>query len=328
MSTITWLHLSDLHACNPRHGWDARRVTDTLVADLRGLQRDHGLRPDLLFFTGDAAFGQIGGEGEKTVGGQLETFGAFLDAVRGAFDPEISLENVFMVPGNHDVDRSLVGDDQTEWLDVQESLEPVNAVIHKGGIQRRRYMERLGAYRSFLENRGFDHLLDPELDGTTHADPSRLIYSVVRRVDGLRIGIAGFNTAWSCCRNGERGRLWMAGRWQQETLRPGLYGADLFRISAGPWNPAEPWVESRGSLGFTRGRTDTPPGTRGFGPGPRPCARTRTPRAGSLPRFPTTRRFPLSLGRTRVTEGKGIRPAAGGGRALHFLGRNQRWQQA
>lgn len=27
MPTITWLHLSDLHACNPKHGWDADRVT-------------------------------------------------------------------------------------------------------------------------------------------------------------------------------------------------------------------------------------------------------------------------------------------------------------
>ncbi len=227
MSTITWLHLSDLHACNPRHGWDARRVTDTLVDDLRRLQGDHELRPDLLFFTGDAAFGRIGGEGEKTVEGQLETFGAFLDAVRGAFDPEIALENVFMVPGNHDVDRTLVTDDQTDWLDAQTSLNPVLARIQAGDLHWKRIMERLGAYRSFLEERGFNHLLDPEADGTTHADPSRLIYSAVREVDGLRVGIAGFNTAWSCCRNGERGRLWMAGRWQQETLRPGLYEADL-----------------------------------------------------------------------------------------------------
>ena len=214
MSTITWLHLSDLHACNPRHGWDARRVTDTLVDDLRGLQRDRGLRPDLLFFTGDAAFGRIGSEGEKTVEGQLETFGAFLDGVRGAFEPEIALENVFLVPGNHDVDRDWSTPEQAEWLDRLDSLDPVVAMIHKGGLQWRRYMERLGAYRAFLKTRGFDHLLDSQRDGTTHADPSRLIYSAIRRVDGLRVGIAGFNTAWSCCRNGERGRLWMAGRWQ------------------------------------------------------------------------------------------------------------------
>ncbi len=42
--TVTWLHLSDLHACIPRFGWDAERVTSTLVADLRRLQAERGLR--------------------------------------------------------------------------------------------------------------------------------------------------------------------------------------------------------------------------------------------------------------------------------------------
>ncbi len=64
MSTLTWLHLSDLHACTPKSGWDADRVLETLVADLDRLQREQGLRPDLIFFTGDAAWGEFGSEGE------------------------------------------------------------------------------------------------------------------------------------------------------------------------------------------------------------------------------------------------------------------------
>ena len=58
-------------------------------------------------------------------------------------------------------------------------------------------------------------------------DPERLIYATVRTVRGVRIGVAGFNTAWSCCRDKERGRLWMAGKWQQGVLRPKLHGADF-----------------------------------------------------------------------------------------------------
>jgi len=168
MTSLTWLHLSDLHACSPRFGWDADRVTETLVADLRHLQREHGLRPDLLFFTGDAAFGEIGDEREKTVAGQLERFAAFLDAVRTAFEPEIPLADVFLVPGNHDVNRGWVTPDQTDWLDRQEAIDPVRAMVQGGGLQWRRYMERLADYRTFLEEHGFDHLLD---------DPERLIYA-------------------------------------------------------------------------------------------------------------------------------------------------------
>ena len=215
---MTWLHLSDLHVCNPRHGWDADRVTETLVEDLQRLQRDEGLRPDLIFFTGDAAFGQIGQDGEKTVAVQLDQFATFLEEVRTAFEPAVDLGNVFLVPGNHDVNRDWVTPNETGWLDQQEGLQPVISMIHNGGLQWRRYMERLSDYRAFLERHGFEHLL---------TDPDRLIWSTVREVKGLRVGLAGFNSAWSCCRNGERGRLWMAGRWQQGVLRQGLEGADF-----------------------------------------------------------------------------------------------------
>ena len=67
MSEVTWLHLSDLHVCKPRTGWDAKRVTDTLCADLRKMQEEHGLRPDLIFFTGDAAYGHIGSAEGKSI---------------------------------------------------------------------------------------------------------------------------------------------------------------------------------------------------------------------------------------------------------------------
>ncbi len=47
--TLTWLHLSDLHACEGRNGWAAGRVTDTLRAALVRMRDDHGLHPDLIF---------------------------------------------------------------------------------------------------------------------------------------------------------------------------------------------------------------------------------------------------------------------------------------
>ncbi|MCP3998583.1 MAG: hypothetical protein GY722_26465, partial [bacterium] len=104
-ATLTWLHLSDLHACKPKSAWDADRVTETLVEDLSRIQADHGLRPDLLFFTGDAAFGEIGNKAGQKIRHQFDRFADFLSAVRCAFEPEIALDDVFLVPGNHDVNR-------------------------------------------------------------------------------------------------------------------------------------------------------------------------------------------------------------------------------
>ena len=38
--TITWLHLSDLHNCKERTGWDAHRVLKPLVTDLKTMEKD------------------------------------------------------------------------------------------------------------------------------------------------------------------------------------------------------------------------------------------------------------------------------------------------
>ncbi len=241
MTKLTWLHLSDLHAGQPRSGWDAERVTETLVQDLRHLQAEHGLRPELLLFTGDAAFGEIDAQPEQTIRGQLDVFWDFLTAVRRAFEPEIAIEDVFLVPGNHDVNRRRIGGFETFWLDQQQDLEPVRDMVKDGGLDWQRFAERLKDYREFLERRELDHLLD---------DPERLIWSMVREVAGLRVGIAGFNSAWSCGRDGERGRLWMAGGYQQGILRRKLTDTD---VSIALMHHPPDWLVEHETPDFGRG---------------------------------------------------------------------------
>jgi formylglycine-generating enzyme required for sulfatase activity len=194
-------------------------VRETLVADLQKMQREQGLTPDFVFFTGDAAFGHLGMEKGKSIADQFQEAADFLDAVRRAFVPEIPLRNLFLVPGNHDVDRRQVAKATTQWLDSQKDLDPVLQLIQDAGsFDWRMAMARLGAYMDLLRQRGLDHLL---------GDPERAIYTAVREIRGLKVGIAGFNTAWSCGRDGERGRLWAAGRWQLGTLRQPLREADF-----------------------------------------------------------------------------------------------------
>jgi len=216
--TITWLHISDLHAGKPGAGWDAERVIDTLVADLTKMEREHSLHPDFIFFTGDAAFGQIGSRTEETLPGQFAIAQQFFTAVRQAFSPEILLDNLFLVPGNHDLNREAVGDDQTFWIDNQKDREVVNKLIAAASRQWQRYIERFAAYREFLETNGCSHLL---------TDPERLVYAVTRQAAGVTVGIGGFNTAWSSCREGEKGKLWMGSRWQLEQVRSALKRASV-----------------------------------------------------------------------------------------------------
>jgi predicted MPP superfamily phosphohydrolase len=185
------------------------------------MQSEHGLHPDLIFFTGDLAFGQLP---ESSLEKQYEEAARFLDGIRESFDPVIDPSVLFLVPGNHDVNRTLVGRPDIHWLDSltgEEGANTISALMRAKNLEWRRFMERLADYRRFLESHEeYRHIL---------ADPDRLIYAVERVVSGFRIGIAGFNTAWSCCREVEDGKLWL-GRWQIEALRSQLEDCD-FRIA-------------------------------------------------------------------------------------------------
>jgi len=215
---ITWLHLSDLHFCEAKTGWDAARVISTLTGDVRRMQNMHGLRPDFIFFTGDLAYGELGGDRGEHIRDQFEGAAQFLDRVRTAFETAVPPENVFIVPGNHDVNREYVTEDQTKWLDDQIGTERVTDLIHRKSRQWKRYMERLQDYASFLREHGYTHLLD---------DPDRLTYGVTRDIRGRRVNIIGLNSAWSCGRDGEKGKVWMGARWQVGHLTSNLPPADL-----------------------------------------------------------------------------------------------------
>lgn len=215
MSGITWLHISDLHICGPMTGWDANRILASLKDDFKKLQDQHQLCPDLIFVSGDIAYGEIPGYPLEE---QFQEAGALLEEIRESFSPSIPINNVFIVPGNHDVNRNSVTPDQTDWLDRQTDLNRIFDLMRNHNIQWRRYMERLEEYCSFLNSFGYTHLL---------GNPHYMMFNSVRTISGIKVGIAGFNSAWSSCRNSEKGKLWLAGKWQLETLLQKIKKADV-----------------------------------------------------------------------------------------------------
>jgi predicted MPP superfamily phosphohydrolase len=215
--TLTWLHLSDLHFSGVRTAWDATRVINTLVKDLQAVQKLYGLRPDLIFFTGDLAFGQLP---DTSLPDQYVQGARFLEAVRNAFSPAVDRSRLFLVPGNHDVDRTRVGRPDTLWLDSLKGdpgADTVSECLRTANLEWRRFMERLAPYRAFLEKHHYRHLLQ---------DPARLVYAIPLEINGLRVGVGGVNTAWSCCREEESARLWL-GRWQLEEVYNRLSGSGI-----------------------------------------------------------------------------------------------------
>ena len=131
----------------------------------------------MIFFTGDAAFGNIGDLKGSTMKEQFDGAHELLEQVRRTFSVEIAKENIFIVPGNHDVDRTEVTPDQTSWLKAQTEAQVVNDLLHKAGKQWQRYMDRLKIYQESLARHGYDHLLN---------DPTRLIYAQTRKLAWTR----------------------------------------------------------------------------------------------------------------------------------------------
>ena len=125
------------------------------------------------------------------------------------------------MPGNHDVNRDDIDNTQTSWLrDSKRSLDEVVEMMQAGKAQWRRFMERLEDYKAFLKINGYDHLLTD--------DKNRLIYADAREVAGLRVGIAGLNSAWSCYGGeDEKAFLWCGGKYQVGELQPLLSKSDF-----------------------------------------------------------------------------------------------------
>jgi len=215
---ITWLHLSDLHVCNPKSSWDYHVVLDSLLNDLENMEKKHDLHPDIMFFTGDIAYGQIGPNKGENISEQFALAQTIFDKIRKIFSREIPLENIFIIPGNHDVNRTEVTIDQIEWLDKQQDAEAVLRLIQNADKQWQRYMERLTDYHKFLELNGYKHLLD---------DPQRLIYSAIRQINDVQVGISGLNSAWSCGRDNEKGKIWFGGLFQLNSLKKNLKNANF-----------------------------------------------------------------------------------------------------
>lgn len=99
MSTITWLHLSDLHfTSSDLCKWDANIVLQQLVEDVKDRIDKDNLRLDFIIVSGDIAF-----KSAREEYALAEQF--FNDLLESTDVPK---KRLFIVPGNHDIDRNAI----------------------------------------------------------------------------------------------------------------------------------------------------------------------------------------------------------------------------
>lgn len=207
------MHLSDLHVSG--EDWQRDDVLDALVRDLPELLSERELRPDLLFVTGDVA----------SRGRREEYDGAL--AVLGRITRALALaphEHVFMVPGNHDVDRSRIGGMARLHHQALVQLDPETLSETLGELLEHAeelvlYGERLREWCAFTER-----FLGPA-HAVTVARPWR---ADVVRIRELSVGVLSLCTAWASGSDREHGRLLLGERQLRDTLvAVGEAGAEL-----------------------------------------------------------------------------------------------------
>jgi predicted MPP superfamily phosphohydrolase len=99
MPILTFLHLSDLHYDRSKRS-DLDIVLQALFDDLRFLSDTDSLAPDLILFSGDLV------NAGRSHDDFLYAHEAFVVPLSNCLG--LPLDNFFIVPGNHDIDRSVV----------------------------------------------------------------------------------------------------------------------------------------------------------------------------------------------------------------------------
>jgi tetratricopeptide (TPR) repeat protein/3',5'-cyclic AMP phosphodiesterase CpdA len=179
MGGLTWLHLSDWHQGNKE--FNRLVVADALIKDLE--ERTTNISPDLakidfIVFSGDVAHG---GKQEEYQAAKVEFFDRLLKATG------LGPDRIFIIPGNHDLNRDEFYLLPPELLKPLESETDVQKWIVEER-QRRVVLQPFDAFIKFVTN--YAGYVNPD-------------YATIHRIviDGKKIALLGLNSAWMCGRN-------------------------------------------------------------------------------------------------------------------------------
>ncbi len=221
-NNLKWLHISDIHF-HPKTEWRDNAARESLLKYLGNTFReDESLHPDLIFCTGDIAFGETGLAPLAKQYEQAVVFFNDLLRICGREGETLSKDRLFVVPGNHDINRNSFNRDAQETLTNKakwphQHVEEINRRFSECSSEFKDAVKRLYEYDQFIQS-FLPHQHDSE---------GRCFYTRVINIEGLDIGIAGFNSAWSCSGPEDDRHLWLAAKWQCNTAESAIKTADI-----------------------------------------------------------------------------------------------------
>lgn len=193
--TITWLHLSDFHfRATEQHTWNEPIVLRALLEDVQACITEERLTPDLSLVSGDVAFS--GAAAEYALARD------FLEQLRAV--TKLPKERLFVVPGNHDVDRNVISRGAQAICDSLTDRDSANAVL-AAPAERRLVFARFEGYAAFVNDYFGGHF---SFDDEHH--------SYVHTLDlaGQQVAIMGLNSAWLCASDDDKAKGLLIGERQ------------------------------------------------------------------------------------------------------------------
>lgn len=238
---LRWLHLSDIHFWR-KNDWRDDAARSKLITMLSEQFASGKLpKPDLIFCTGDIAQGETK---PNELSDQYKSAKAFFNQILKVCG--VKKQCLFVVPGNHDVNRNNVNEIFQDGLRGQKIAKVVDSwakkdLVFSDAIKR---MNEYGAFiKSYLPHQA------SKVD-----EKSRHCYCKTLSINGVRIGIAGFNSAWTCFDDKDQNQLWMAAEWQFNTAEKAFHKNTDLRI--GLMHHPTSWLQSEeASLAKKRIRT-------------------------------------------------------------------------
>jgi predicted MPP superfamily phosphohydrolase len=184
--TITWLHLSDLHLRRATE-FNSQIVRNSLLMDLRRSRQDNNPAPDLILFSGDLAFSGTAPE--------YELAAAFLDELLTVTG--VDKRRLFLVPGNHDVDRQAITVAAAGAPNYLNNREAVNQALDNPDDRS----------LQFRRLRGYGEFINTYFAGVRTFDEERYFHVERLQVGGVPLAVLCLNSAWLCAGDEDRNRL-------------------------------------------------------------------------------------------------------------------------
>jgi predicted MPP superfamily phosphohydrolase len=199
MLTLTWLHLSDLH-WRGGQSYDEEVVLKALLRDLaqRTQFAPELAKIDLIFVTGDIAFASRPEEytlARKFLRDLAEAAG-------------IGEQDIFFIPGNHDVDRATITDEVRAKASLLTNRQAVNRLLNDE-VDRAVVMQRFHSYKDFSNEYH---------NGNPAFDSAHYFFAARRVLAQKEIAILGLNSVWNSASDGDRNHLLLGERQVREAI--------------------------------------------------------------------------------------------------------------